>query len=556
MNNAKKCKDRFEDIMALVMGELDDAASRELQGHIAGCDECRALYELLQEEEKEVISGFEALAHNLETNKQGPVEQTGREPRHNQARTCVNVSNSHYLERVKNMIITHKRASLAVAATIMALAASFVFYVSVFSSPSAAYALEQTVQANKRVTSYHAKLTPTEDKTSESGMGEVWVQLNPNGLPLRARIDYPQTLDGAKVVIWSKGKAAVWFKDKGGYTVIPEKNALDQVLAMQKLCDPGLAFKQLQERKKAGKVKIETTEPDKTGGFLKLTVTSKDTPDKKEVYEVNPGTKLAERVTYYERREGQWKEVKLIEYLDYNKPINPKVFDLDLPEDVIKTNQIKRPPGILMGDLTKEQIAKKVAREFFEALIAKDYDKASLIYAGMPAKVMKKLFGRFDFYRVVKIGEPAAGLHPDPTAFAVPVEVEWGISSPLKKTKTDAMTIISPDAESATKAVREFYEALIREDYAAAFKIYKEINHPQKDLMAEDLKEFEKMSKQAKFLRIVKIGDPMPGDEDGTFKVLTKIEFEMKKFKQIRKFRPFIRPVHNQPDRWNICGGI
>jgi hypothetical protein len=33
-------------------------------------------------------------------------------------------------------------------------------------------------------------------------------------------------------------------------------------------------------------------------------------------------------------------------------------------------------------------IAAKVAREFFEALIAQDYEKAGLLYAGMPAARM------------------------------------------------------------------------------------------------------------------------------------------------------------------------
>ena len=87
-----------------------------------------------------------------------------------------------------------------------------------------------------------------------------------------------------------------------------------------------MAFEELQARKKAGKVKIETKEPAKEGDFLTLTVTPKNGPDLREVYEVNPKTKLAERVTYYGRQGDQWKQVKVVEYLDYNKAIDPKVF--------------------------------------------------------------------------------------------------------------------------------------------------------------------------------------------------------------------------------------
>ena len=62
MKSAKECKDRFEDIVASVMGEFDPAAARELEEHLVVCDGCRAACEALKVEEKEVRSGFEAIA--------------------------------------------------------------------------------------------------------------------------------------------------------------------------------------------------------------------------------------------------------------------------------------------------------------------------------------------------------------------------------------------------------------------------------------------------------------------------------------------------------------
>ncbi len=66
-----------------------------------------------------------------------------------------------------------------------------------------------------------------------------------------------------------------------------------------------------------------------------------------------------------------------------------------------------------------------MAKEFFEAMIAENYAKAGVLLQGMPAKKMKELFGRFEFLRVVEVGKPVAGKHPDPTALQVPVKVEW-----------------------------------------------------------------------------------------------------------------------------------
>jgi beta-lactamase regulating signal transducer with metallopeptidase domain len=408
--------------------------------------------------------------------------------------------------------------------------------------------LRKPVQGAKpnHVTTYHAKLSP-----SWGGMSEVWVQLNQDGTPLRTRIDYPETEDGAKVVICSKGKAAVWFKDKKGYNVFPEKNALDRVVAMRKVCDPRLAFELLQARKEAGKVTIETTAPSKEGEFVRLTATSTDTPDQREVYEINPQTKLAERVTYYGRQGDRWKEVKLIEYLDDNKPIDPKVFNLDLPDDVTKGDQTKRPPGLLMGHLTKDQIATKVAREFFEALIAKDYEKAGVIYEGIPAAKMKAGFGTLHISRIVEIGKPVAGMHPDPTALAVSVKVECGVRKWVQEFSPEVRLT---DNETATKAVRKFFEALIAGDDVAARRIL-DAGLVFEGFDAKNADKVKEFFEHYKVLRIVEVGKPAPSPETKRLEVPVKAEVEMKG-ERTREFRPYIRPVYNQPDRWTICGGI
>lgn len=282
-----------------------------------------------------------------------------------------------------------------------------------------------------------------------------------------------------------------------------------------------------------------------------MTVTPKDAPDRQEVYEVNPTTKLAERVTYYGRQGDQWKEVKLIEYLDYNQPIGPKVFDLDLPKDVMKTDQIKRPPGLVKGDLTKEQIATKVAREFFEALIVKDYEKAGLIYSGIPAEKIRADHGRLNVLRILKIGNPTAGLHPDPTALAVTVKVECGAR---KWVQEYSPQIRLTDNETATKAVRGFFEAIIRQDDAAARQAL------DKGLVFEGFSgknsdKIKELFEHYKVLRIVEVGKPVPYPETNRLEVPIKVELERKN-ERIKEFTPYIRPVYNQPDRWSICGGI
>lgn len=558
MKSARECKDRFEDMAAFVMGELEPAVARELQDHLAVCGKCREVCDSLMEEEQEIQSGFATLASSLDVLEQTVLDRVRQG--HRRAEIYVDSSQKRFFERVKNMILAHKRLSVATAATATALAAGLILHVFMFSSSNVAYALEQTVQANNHITSYHAKLlTP-------NGVHETWVQLNPDGTPLRARIDYPKTTDGDKVVILSEGKAEVWFKDTKGYTVVPEKNALERILTEQRNCDPKLAFEELQTRKEAGKVVIETKESAKEDGYLTLTVTPKDTSDRREVFEINSNTKLAERVTYYQRQGDQWEQVRLIEYLDYNKEIDPKVFNLDLPKDVVTSNQISRKPGLVKGNLTDEQIATKLAREFFEALIAEDYDKAGLLLGGgVPAEKMKEMFGSYKYLRIVEMEKPKPGPNPDIYAFSVPVKIEMDIKE-IKDQKEIIPDMPSPrvkskDAEKAISAVREFYEALIAEDFDKAGRIAKETGLFKEGFPPEAMKDFMKAAFEdgnIKVSRIVEIGKPVPHPEDGTMEVPIKIELEskFKVGKSIEKFSPFVRPVYGQPDRWNISGGI
>jgi hypothetical protein len=335
-----------------------------------------------------------------------------------------NVPRNLFLERMLNMVQTHKRLSVASAAAVAALAAGVALSISLVSPSGRAYALEETAQANNHVTSYHVKITPA------VSLGEAWVQLNPDGTPLQARMDFQLLLDGTKVVIHSKGKAEVWVKNKNNLLIIPEADALQRISEMRNLADPKLAFERLQAEKAAGKVEIATKRPAKDGEPIVLTVTFKMNPDRRQVYEINPKAKLVERVTSYRLTGEKWEQVALRQYLDYNQPIDPKVFQPEMPKDVSVFDQIARKPGLVKGDLTEDEIAKKVVREFFEALIAGDYDKAGVIYEAMPGKKLKESLGETKFVRIIEIGKPTQpnalmrALQAPSKSLRVPAKVE------------------------------------------------------------------------------------------------------------------------------------
>lgn len=283
----------------------------------------------------------------------------------------------------------------------------------------AAYALEQTLEANQALRYIHIRIEPAGE-----GLSEAWAQFDEDGELLRLRMIFPKTIDGAKEVLWQEDKAEVWFKTKGHAVVLHEKEMLQRMPEMLKMFDPRVITEELQRARADEKVRVETQEPSQEGEPITLVASPADSPDRRGVFQINPQTKLVEQHDVQRLTDGQWKSRSRREYLEYNQEVPPGTFVLDIPADVTRIDQTTKEVGLPKGDLTDDEIAVKVAREFFEALIAKDYGRAGALFGGMPASRMEQMFGRMEFLRILSVGDPTP--HPDArTRFLqVPCEVE------------------------------------------------------------------------------------------------------------------------------------
>lgn len=75
MINENDCKNRREEITALVLGELESKAAEELRRHIESCEVCKSLYQELAGEEKSIRSAFKVIAERGEMLQSGLIEQ-------------------------------------------------------------------------------------------------------------------------------------------------------------------------------------------------------------------------------------------------------------------------------------------------------------------------------------------------------------------------------------------------------------------------------------------------------------------------------------------------
>lgn len=286
-----------------------------------------------------------------------------------------------------------------------------------------AYAMEQTLEANRGLQYIHIRIEPA----VKGSISEAWAQFGKDGKLLRLRMLFPNTVDGAKEVLWQEDKAEVWFKTKGHVVVLHEKKRIEMMSKELAAFDPKVTMKKLDEARTNGKVKIETQEPSAEGDPITLVVSFNDSPDKREIYRINSQTKLVEQLEKYRLADDEYELISCLEYLEYNQKIPPGTFVLNIPADAMRIDQTTQEIGLSKGELTDEQIAVKVAREFFEALIAKDYGRAGVLLSGMPASRMEKMFGKMEFLRIISVGDPTP--HPDRrTRFLqVPCEVEFRV---------------------------------------------------------------------------------------------------------------------------------
>jgi hypothetical protein len=294
-----------------------------------------------------------------------------------------------------------------------------------------AYALDQTVQASHSVRYLHIK-------SYKNGMEEpkeFWIEFDEQGGVRNIRSHMPEwesPSDGARVTIWQQGKAKTWYKKKNTLVTIKDKRFAEKLSASVQLFDPKLAVPRFIELEKLELAKIEIEEPPSKAEPITITATYSPeckklgVPIDRTVLFVDQTTKLIKSMeSYLLAGGGEYELIDWIEYYDYNQQIDPAMFVFDdLPSDIKQIDQTTRDIGLEQGNLSEEEIAVKVVREFYEAVIAKDYTKAGRIYGNVPATRIEEMFKELIIVRIISIDEPKPHPSQGVGGFMVPCKFE------------------------------------------------------------------------------------------------------------------------------------
>ncbi|MEN6308953.1 MAG: hypothetical protein ABFD91_14485 [Anaerohalosphaeraceae bacterium] len=277
-----------------------------------------------------------------------------------------------------------------------------------------AYAIEQTIEANRSLRFIHLKCDPAGE-----GVEEIWARFDENGQLQNLRMNFPNTDDGPKDVVWQEGKAEVWFKKKNSVTVVVEEAMLARLKMSYADFDPKLIVKYLYRSQGSEKVQIEIQDSRSKDQPIIITSTTNGFRD---VFKVNPETLLLEQIEKFALKEGQYVSLGSIKYLDYNQPAAADVFVLNPPADAMRVDQTTQVVGLEQGQMTNDQAAVEVVRRFWQAIIEDDYQTAGQMMEGIPAEALKKIFAENFKAKVVKIVSVGpVKPHPNPATKGVVV---------------------------------------------------------------------------------------------------------------------------------------
>jgi hypothetical protein len=292
-----------------------------------------------------------------------------------------------------------------------------------------AYALDQTIEANHTVRYLYIR-----DFDEIGGEPQqFWLEFDESGQPLNARMEFPKTEDGPKVTVLNQDIAHVWFKAKNFLMTVRDRDdiAAKHILAIIIESDPKLMVERLRQAEAKGRVKLQIAEPSSKSEPIVVTATyllKNGKPSGRDVLTVDPTTKLVSKKESCALVDGKYKLTSWQEFLNYNEAIDPKTFTIDAPDNVVRVDQTTQMIGLAKGDLTDEQIAVKVARQFFEALIAEDYAAAGKLVEGMPADWIEQQFGQAKYIRIVLVDKPTAHPIPETRFLRVPCKIELEIN--------------------------------------------------------------------------------------------------------------------------------
>ena len=396
--NCTECRDN---LIACIEGLLGDEESSQCQAHLETCAACRAEY-----------ASFAKLQQQLVARGQAAADVSIVEPVMRRVR-AVHVEPQR--NTIMSILLKH-RWGLGLGATAGAVA---VIVAALFTAPkiqvAAFVVMTKGAEAAAKLTTIHIRgqlRTAPQDNFSYINPDldfvpvELWKQFGPEP---KWRVDKPGRLavmDGQSTVLFIKpdfatkvGWSSSGFDTQWLHEMADVSQTLNNELSASKAhgWPVTLAQEQGADGKPKSVVTVEASTGLMAGDYLKNKFFS--TADTRRVYVFDDQSQLLESVKIYLHADSGEKLIFELDQIDYNQPIDPGVFQPQLPANVAWEQEMQiLPDNAKYAAMTPEQ----AARAFFEACGREDWNEAAKFWTMTGDTRLRQFLGGLT---VVGIGE-------------------------------------------------------------------------------------------------------------------------------------------------------
>jgi len=418
--NNMNCAECRDNLVACLEGLLEAEQSRQCQAHLESCEACRAEYGAINRlQERLTARGRVAAEVSLVEPVMRVVCQKQIEP-----------------ERTTLMSLLFKSrwgfglgaaASAAAVLVMIALAAPR-------AQAKAADVMARGARAIAKITHIHLRgqlrTLPADnfsfiDADNAFYPIELWKQFEPE---LKWRVEKPgrvAVMDGQQTVLYIiPGKVAVKFPQ-------PSSSAFDTDW-LQRIANLSNTISNELRHAQAQGWKLGLTEETGADGRLKtvVSVMAKSgvpdddycknalfmTADTRRVYRFDAQSERLEAVQIYLTRSSGEVQIFELSQIDYDQPIDPNVWQLELPADV---SWYKEPQKLPDNEKYASMTAEQAARAFFEACAKQDWDEAGKFMSPVTDGLKEYLGG----LEIVSLGQAFASKSYG-SRFFVPYEIK------------------------------------------------------------------------------------------------------------------------------------
>ncbi|MHC4356377.1 MAG: hypothetical protein ACYS0H_27055 [Planctomycetota bacterium] len=295
-----------------------------------------------------------------------------------------------------------------------------------------AYALQETIEAYNSIRTLHVKAFKI--VYGQRFDSESWIEFDEYGKPARFRYETNRVWTGDEIgpvtCVQESGGSDTWLTKHHLCFRRSGKSVLGGALLQWEVSDsdPKRVIEKLRRQAGDGEIILDVNVPDQKNEPIVLVVTypaeSRSANWKKVLY-IDQATRLVKEVENFEMQDGQYQHIRTAEFLDYNQPIDPEMFNLEgeLPNNVVVIDQSGKEVGLAQGDMTDMEIAVEVTQQFLRAWSANDSDKVGQLFLGAPGFLVEKYFGGGEELKIISVGPAHRSSTPDSNAMTCPCKI-------------------------------------------------------------------------------------------------------------------------------------